>query len=135
VLRRIIVISLIVLAVLCTGVGGLAMWALRTTGSVSTAGKVAFERPLPVPPLAPSTVDAAGGRVFELTASAGRHDFGGRSAPTYGFNGDYLGPTLRATRGERVTVNVHNGLDSVTGVHWHGMHLPPAMDGGPHQPV
>ena len=134
-LRRILVISLIVLAVLCTGAGGLVMWALRATNGVSTAGKVAFERPLPVPPLAPSTVDASGARVFELTASAGRHDFGGRSAATYGFNGDYLGPTLRATRGEKVTVNVHNGLSSATSVHWHGMHLPPTMDGGPHQPV
>jgi FtsP/CotA-like multicopper oxidase with cupredoxin domain len=133
--RRILVISLILLAVLCTGAGGLVAWAMRSTGGVSTAGKVAFERPLPVPPLAPSTVDAQGRRVFDLTAAPGRHDFGGRTSATYGFNGNYLGPTLRAKRGERVVVNVHNGLSEATSTHWHGMHLPPTMDGGPHQPV
>jgi blue copper oxidase len=135
VLRRILFIALIVLAMLCSGTGWLVAWALGSTAPTSTAGKVAFERPLPVPPLAPSTVDAEGRRVFDLTAAAGRHDFGGRTAPTYGFNGDYLGPTLRAARGERVLVNLHNGLDEVTSAHWHGMHLPPTMDGGPHQPV
>ena len=55
--------------------------------------------------------------------------------PTWGFNGAYLGPTLRATRGEQVAVDVHNALDETTTVHWHGMHLPAAMDGGPHQPI
>jgi blue copper oxidase len=133
--RRFLIVSLILLAVLVTGAGGLFAWAMRATGSVSTAGKVAFERPLPVPPLAASTVDAEGRRVFDLTAAPARHDFGGRTAATYGFNGSYLGPTLRATRGERVAVNVHNGLSEPTSAHWHGMHLPPTMDGGPHQPV
>ncbi len=32
-------------------------------------------------------------------------------------------------------MNVHNELPEVTSVHWHGMHVPPVMDGGPHQPV
>ncbi|MBX6722388.1 MAG: multicopper oxidase domain-containing protein, partial [Dactylosporangium sp.] len=43
--------------------------------------------------------------------------------------------TLRARRGEQVVVNVHNALDETTTVHWHGMHLPARMDGGPHQPI
>jgi blue copper oxidase len=134
VLRRILIISLVVTAVFCTGVGGLLAWAWNSTSADSTVGKVAFERPLPVPPLAPSTMEG-GKRVFDLRAEPGRHDFGGRVAATAGFNGDYLGPTLRAKRGEQVVVNVHNGLDEVTSAHWHGMHLPPTMDGGPHQPI
>ena len=32
-------------------------------------------------------------------------------------------------------MNVRNSLDETTSVHWHGMHLPAAADGGPHQPV
>jgi blue copper oxidase len=32
-------------------------------------------------------------------------------------------------------VNVHNALGESTTVHWHGMHLPAAMDGGPHRPI
>jgi blue copper oxidase len=135
VIRRIVVLSLVVVAVLCAGCGGLATWIFASTSAHSTVGEVAFERPLPVPPLAPSIVDNDGRRVFELRAAAGRHDFGGRVAGTYGYNGSYLGPTLRAARGERVVVNVHNALDEVTSAHWHGMHLPPTMDGGPHQPV
>ena len=94
-----------------------------------------FDRPLPIPPLAPSTV-VDGVRVFSLTAQEGTAEFRpGVSTPTWGFDGDVLGPTLRATRGERVAVEVTNSLEEATTVHWHGMHLPPAMDGGPHQMV
>ena len=39
-------------------------------------------------------------------------------------NQSYLGPTLRMTTGEQVRVDVHNGLDTDTTLHWHGMHAP-----------
>ena len=44
-----------------------------------------------------------------------------------------LGPTLRAERGDRVRINVTNGVDEPTTLHWHGMHLPAVVDRGPHQ--
>lgn len=117
-------------------VGGVAAGAwVWTQAKVSTAGEVEFTNPLAVPPLAPSEIDDEGRRVFDLTAGEGRHDFGDGPVHTWGFNGDYLGPTLRASRGEEVVVNVRNDLDEETTVHWHGMHLPAAMDGGPHQPI
>lgn len=95
----------------------------------------AFDTLLPIPPLADSTV-VDGTRVFSLTADEGQREFmPGVTTPTWGFNGDYLGPTLRATRGEKVAVEVTNKLSETTTVHWHGMHLPAAMDGGPHQPI
>jgi blue copper oxidase len=103
---------------------------------VDTVGRVAFDRPLAVPPLAASRGDGLGRRVFDLTAQPGRRQFlRGRMTPTWGFDGDYLGPTLRARRGEQVQVNVHNALPETTTVHWHGMHLPASADGGPHQPI
>jgi FtsP/CotA-like multicopper oxidase with cupredoxin domain len=34
-----------------------------------------------------------------------------------------------------VTVNVANALRETTTIHWHGMHLPAAADGGPHQMI
>jgi suppressor of ftsI len=103
---------------------------------VSTVGKVAFETPLAIPPLAESTVDADGTRVFSLDAQAGTTEFApGVASDTWGFNGSYLGPTLVADRGERVRVDIANSLDEPTTVHWHGMHLPAEMDGGPHQMV
>jgi blue copper oxidase len=122
-------------AVLVCGCGiGLASW-LWSRAAISTAGEVEFGNPLAIPPLAESEIDADGRRVFDLTAAAGRHDFGDGPVATWGFNGAYLGPTLRAARGEQVVINVHNDLAEPTTVHWHGMHLPARMDGGPHQPV
>lgn len=118
--------------VLC-GVAVGAATRLWNRSAISTVDRVDFARPLAVPPLATSRVDGAGRRVFELGAVTGRTDFGRGQTRTAGFNGGYLGPTLRAARGEQVTINVHNGLDEATTVHWHGMHLPAAMDGGPHQ--
>ncbi len=101
-----------------------------------TVGDVAFDHPLQIPPLAASHRDGDGRLVFDLTARTGSRTFrSGKSTPTWGFNGDYLGPTLRARRGEQVAINVHNALDETTTVHWHGMHLPAHADGGPHQPI
>jgi FtsP/CotA-like multicopper oxidase with cupredoxin domain len=122
--------SVVVLA--AVGVATLTGCAAPT---VSTVGVVEFERPLAIPPLAASTVEN-GVRTFDLTALAGESEFrAGTPTPTWGFNGAYLGPTLRASRGEQVEVRVRNDLDEPTTVHWHGMHLPAAMDGGPHQMV
>jgi bilirubin oxidase len=104
--------------------------------AVSTIGQVDFDTPLAIPPLASSTVEEDGTRVFELSARAGESGFlAGLSTATAGYDGAYGGPTLRAHRGERVEVRFRNELNETTTVHWHGMHLPPAVDGGPHQPV
>jgi FtsP/CotA-like multicopper oxidase with cupredoxin domain len=48
-----------------------------------------------------------------------------------GFNGSMPGPELRVRRGERVTIDVENGLDEGTAVHWHGIRLENQMDGVP----
>ncbi|MEV4413062.1 multicopper oxidase domain-containing protein [Catellatospora sp. NPDC049609] len=132
-LRRVLAVFGIVVALLCTVCAGAGVW-IWNIQVVDTTGEVDFTRPLAVPPLAPSRMED-GKRVFDLRAQAGTHDFGRGATPTWGFNGDLLGPTLRAARGEQVVVNVTNALDQTTTVHWHGMHLPPDMDGGPHQLV
>lgn len=101
----------------------------------SAAGAVDFINSLAIPPLASSTVQA-GRRIFDLVAQAGMSQvLPGRETQTWGFNGALLGPTLRARRGEEVLIRFRNELDETTTVHWHGMHLPAIMDGGPHQPV
>ncbi|WP_246101364.1 multicopper oxidase family protein [Streptomyces cyaneus] len=89
--------------------------------------------------------DTAAGRVVRRQGrhprlrpahARGRNGVRGRPEdPTWGFNGSYLGPTLRAARGEKVRVRIANGLDEASSVHWHGMHLPARMDGGPHQMI
>nr|WP_127820391.1 multicopper oxidase domain-containing protein [Microbacterium sp. CPCC 204701] len=115
--------------------GGIWFASNSARATPPAAGTVEFSRPLAVPPLAPSRVED-GVRVFELSADEAATTFeDGRSTPTLGYNGSYLGPTLVASRGEQVRVHVANRLDRATTVHWHGMHLPAAMDGGPHAPI
>jgi len=118
----------------CAGGSGLTWLFLRAT-AIDTRGRVDFVNKLAIPPLAPATRDAEGRLVFDLRAAPGHHDFGDGPVDTWGLNGPYLGPTLRARRGDHVLVNVKNDLGRVTTMHWHGMHLPAAMDGGPHQPI
>lgn len=133
VLRR---LSLLALVLGLLAVGALTALALVFVRPVSTVGEVDFDRPLSIPPLAESRVEPDGTRVFDLEAQEGSRELlPGKPTETWGFNGDYLGPTLRAARGERVRVNVRNDLSEPTTVHWHGMHLPAEADGGPHQMV
>lgn len=131
-----------VLKIIGIGIGGAAVLGAGGLGTYyatarrDTVGAIDFDSPLVIPPLAESTVDASGARVFTLGLQAGERAFkDGPATRTWGVNGSYLGPTIRARRGERVQLAVHNGLDQETSLHWHGMHLPAAMDGGPHQPV
>lgn len=116
----------------------LAATLLAGCGAISTTAvtEQEFVNELAIPPLAESH-EEGGVRTFSLTAQEGRTSFPGINVDTvtWGFNGDFLGPTLRAERGERVRIDVHNDLPIPTSVHWHGMHLPAAMDGGPHQMI
>ena len=71
-------------------------------------------------------------RRFELTAQEGESEIiPGVMTKTWGFNGPFLGPTLYMRRGERIEMTVHNNVPEPTVVHWHGLHLPAAADGGP----
>jgi FtsP/CotA-like multicopper oxidase with cupredoxin domain len=114
----------------------------RTTADpINTVDTLDFANRLRMPPLAHSEVDAGGVRVFQLSALTGSVEFlPGVATPTWGYTdgrdgAGYLGPTLRAARGERVRVMIENRLSEITTVHWHGMHLPARSDGGPHQPI
>ncbi|MEY8828826.1 multicopper oxidase domain-containing protein [Sedimentitalea sp. XS_ASV28] len=49
--------------------------------------------------------------------------------PAWGYNGLVPGPELRVRQGERLRIEVTNGLNEGTTVHWHGLRLPNAMDG------
>jgi blue copper oxidase len=50
-------------------------------------------------------------------------------------NESFWGPTLFINQGDEVHMNVTNNLNEETTLHWHGMHLPAVMDGGPHQVI
>ncbi|GEE01266.1 multicopper oxidase [Gordonia spumicola] len=109
--------------------------AACSAGTPAVTEVSAVTRPLPIPPiLAPSTRRKT--KTFRLTAQAGTSEIlaGARTA-TWGYNGSQLGPTIRVARGDDVRIKVVNGLRESTTVHWHGLHTPPEMDGGPDQPI
>jgi blue copper oxidase len=118
---------------------GLAVGPIAVSLSCSDGTGAALRdgaRPLPIPPLAESTVDRDGTRTFSLRAAPGTTSIvAGTDTATWGYNGSILGPTLRARNGETVCVRFENALPESTSVHWHGMQLPARCDGGPHQPV
>lgn len=92
-------------------------------------------RPLPIPPLEEGEVKD-GTRVIKLTAAASSAELiAGKKSNTWGYSADFLGPTLRAKRGEKMRVEVTNDLQEMTTVHWHGVKLPAAADGGPHTTI
>ncbi|KXO99165.1 multicopper oxidase family protein [Tsukamurella pseudospumae] len=123
-------------ALIAAPLAGAALTACRTSAVPAAPSLPGGRRALPVPPLARSVVGADGVRRFELTAQAGGSEIvAGKRSATWGFNGDILGPTLRARDGEKVAVTVRNRLAEATSVHWHGMHVPARADGGPHQMV
>jgi len=59
----------------------------------------------------------------------------GNQTITGGINGKFWGPTLFFNAGDTVHLHVQNNLNDSTTIHWHGMHLPAVMDGGPHQVI
>lgn len=94
-----------------------------------------FSTPLPIPEILDSR-EENGYKIFELEAMEGEKEFfPGTATPTLGYNGDYLGPTIRVRTGESVRIRVKNTLKETTTVHWHGAHIPADMDGGPHQQI
>lgn len=54
---------------------------------------------------------------------------------TMGANGSLLGPTLLMNQGDNVSITVENQLSESTTIHWHGMHVAPENDGGPHSVI
>lgn len=80
--------------------------------------------------------DTLSGTNFQITAQASTKVFyTGFNTPTYGYNGNFLGPTLLLNKGDSITLNVTNNLTVPTTTHWHGFHIAPQNDGGPHQIV
>ncbi len=92
-----------------------------------------FARPLPIPPQLSGEPQPDGSRLYNLRMAPGRTSLiAQRRTPTWGYNGSYLGPTLRVPRATQVRINILNDIDQSTTTHWHGAHVRGSMDGGPH---
>lgn len=77
--------------------------------------------------------DTLTGSSINLTLQHGTVNFyPGNATQTMGVNGNLLGPTLILNKNQTVTMNVTNNLMDSSTIHWHGMHVAPENDGGPH---
>ncbi|GIT93222.1 Blue copper oxidase CueO [Jannaschia pagri] len=112
----------------CGGAAALGLGTATLTQAQSSL------RPLPIPPL----MDLRPGvdKRIPLVLAPGRHDFGtGTLSETFGIGAPYLGPVIRASSGQTLPFDVSNGIGEVTTLHWHGLHIPGDVDGGPHQEI
>jgi len=71
-----------------------------------------------------------GVKVFHLITEEVEHYFdSGLRAACWAYNGHVNSTVIEAVEGERVRIYVTNRLLVPTSVHWHGIYLPPGMDG------
>ncbi|MXS20927.1 copper resistance system multicopper oxidase [Pseudomonas oryzihabitans] len=94
--------------------GGLGLWR---SPSWASAGSTAL-----------STLT---GTEFDLSIGEMPVNITGKRRTAMAINGGLPGPLLRWKEGDTVTLRVRNKLDAATSIHWHGIILPPNMDGVP----
>lgn len=114
------------------GVGGVAalggLGALRSSTSIAAPPPRGSTNRLFIPPWV--TPDTA------LTAASGQVDLGGGTVgKALVYNGTLPGPNFVVRRGDAVAVPFTNNLDAETTVHWHGLIVPTAEDGQPHEAI
>lgn len=91
-------------------------------------------KPLLLPPVLEPTIEKENNVTYDIVAKNGEFQIKeGAKTKTLGYNGDFLGPIIRLRKGQKVTLNTTNQLDSRTSFHWHGLKIPSDADGGPHQ--
>lgn len=97
--------------------------------SFLTTTFVIGQNPLNIPTAITSTS-------INLTLQEGITNFyPGITTNTMGANGALLGPTVIMNQGDFVNITVNNQLTEETTVHWHGLHVKPEDDGGPHSVI
>lgn len=69
---------------------------------------------------------------YDLTIAEQSINITGRPVVAMTINGAIPGPVLRFTEGDLAHIRVHNAMDAETSIHWHGILVPPGMDGVPY---
>ena len=111
------------LAVTFGGPATSALAAPPTGGGGTASGHV---NPLHIP----SVLSTQGSNT--LTAARTKINLGGKDGSALTYNGQFPGPTFEARTGTTAAVTVTNNLTEETTVHWHGLVVPTAVDGQPH---
>jgi CopA family copper-resistance protein len=69
---------------------------------------------------------------YDLELARQEVNITGKSVTGMTINGTIPGPTLRFRDGDTARIHVHNKMDVDTSIHWHGLLVPPEMDGVPY---
>ncbi len=69
---------------------------------------------------------------YDLTIARQEVNITGKPAQGMTINGGIPGPTLRFKEGDTARIRVHNNMSVGTSIHWHGLLVPPNMDGVPY---
>ena len=118
-------------AVGATALAGGSLAALSSCDNSST-GPGSGE-PVRSPLITPATLPIA---AASLTAGPGTVRLSRVEwAPSWQFNRELPGPTIRARLGEYARIRLLNGLPEPTIVHWHGVLVPASMDGHPRDAI
>jgi CopA family copper-resistance protein len=83
---------------------------------------------------APSSGEPAAelsGQEIKLTIDRGHRMIDGKPGHAVMVNGSLPAPTLRLKEGQDVRIAVTNRMDEPASIHWHGVLVPPPMDGVP----
>jgi FtsP/CotA-like multicopper oxidase with cupredoxin domain len=86
--------------------------------------------------LAPATDINPDPRVVEVNIDAKLAPLSfspGMTTQAWTYNGGVPGPLIRVKQGDRLIVHFTNHLPEETTIHWHGLRIPVAMDGVPHE--
>ena len=109
--------------------------ALKGIGALGVFA--ALERLAPAYALVHGTVAATqqlpalSGNTINLTIAETPFRIGNRTATARTINGTLPGPIIRLREGQDVTLRVTNHLKDTSSIHWHGVLVPPDMDGVP----
>jgi CopA family copper-resistance protein len=73
----------------------------------------------------------AAGAPVDLFIADQKINFDGRTGSAITVSGSLPGPLLRLKEGEEAVIRVTNRLKETSSIHWHGLLVPPEMDGVP----
>ena len=81
--------------------------------------------------LQPKAAGDSDANAIDLLIREEQLQFGNRRGTAITINGTVPGPLVRLREGRDATLRVTNGLMEDSSIHWHGLLLPPGMDGVP----
>lgn len=111
-------------------------------GAGALGALAAFERFIPayawagaksaaLTPQTGGTSNQGGAGVIDLEIDDLPFEVNGRPGSAIAMNGSVPGPLLRLREGQEAVIRVNNRLKETSSIHWHGLILPPDMDGVP----